>query len=309
MEAVDASQFGVAFGTNAPPRAGSRTQPPHHVWHRAYQTSTKWESYRGDSKKGLDCLKENVNSALVLLQAEPLLHMATLDLEGCTAAGIQDIYGDISSDLDYLIYVNDIMVDWILPCLRGDLASRFQREKSRQRIVLGAWFKQMGALFLQTTRHDITQASQALRDQRIRTADDFPVYRSSITAAVDTLRIEGAYSATLVIAQLVDGLPSKLRDVIANLYQPSWDLGKFFEVVTANLHKLTPAGIKGVCPVQCNVCGQGDCHRGIQPIEVHTRTWIEARRRNKTEQDRRREVERPRSRRKMVPIQGDRSHL
>ncbi|EDQ90001.1 uncharacterized protein MONBRDRAFT_24993 [Monosiga brevicollis MX1] len=40
MEAVDASQFGVAFGTNAPPRAGSRTQPPHHVWHRAYQTST-----------------------------------------------------------------------------------------------------------------------------------------------------------------------------------------------------------------------------------------------------------------------------
>ncbi|EDQ84538.1 uncharacterized protein MONBRDRAFT_12726 [Monosiga brevicollis MX1] len=157
--------------------------------------------------------------------------MATLDLEGCTAAGIQDIYGDISSDLDYLIYVNDILVDWILPCLRGDLASRFQREKSRQRIVLGAWFKQMGALFLQTTRHDITQASQALRDQRIRTADDFPVYRSSITAAVDTLRIEGAYSATLVIAQLVDGLPSKLKDVITNLYQPSWDLGKFFEVV------------------------------------------------------------------------------
>ncbi|EDQ85734.1 uncharacterized protein MONBRDRAFT_11642 [Monosiga brevicollis MX1] len=86
MEAVDASQFGVAFGTNAPPRAGSRTQPPHHVWHRAYQTSTKWESYRGDSKKGLDSLKENVNSAIVLLQAEPLLHMATLDLEGCTAA-------------------------------------------------------------------------------------------------------------------------------------------------------------------------------------------------------------------------------
>ncbi|EDQ86117.1 uncharacterized protein MONBRDRAFT_11255 [Monosiga brevicollis MX1] len=137
MEAVDASQFGVAFGTNAPPRAGSRTQPPHHVWHRAYQTSTKWESYRGDSKKGLDCLKENVNSALVLLQAEPLLHMATLDLEGCTAAGIQDIYGDIFSDLDYLIYVNDIMVDWILPCLRAP-RTRVQESSPPDSVAMSA---------------------------------------------------------------------------------------------------------------------------------------------------------------------------